>query len=52
MKKCNFCGTIKDLKLFSYDDDTKEEFYVCVDCLHKEVRKAYLQAVKESEEEE
>ena len=51
MKSCEFCRTIKNLTLFSYDDDTKEEIYVCVDCLHKEVRKAYLQTVKESEEE-
>ena len=37
MKKCEFCGTTKDLKLFSYKDDTREEINICVDCIHKQI---------------
>ena len=35
MKKCELCGTTKDLKLFSYKDDTREEINICIDCIHK-----------------
>ena len=34
MKKCKFCGTIKDLKPIN-----NKEAYICIDCLHKQARK-------------
>ena len=34
MKKCKFCGTIKDLKPIN-----NKEAYICIDCLHKQTRK-------------
>lgn len=33
MKKCKFCGTIKDLKPIN-----NKEAYICIDCLHKQTR--------------
>lgn len=46
MKRCEFCGTTKDLKLFSYKDDTREEIYICIDCLHKQTREGRNENVK------
>ena len=37
MKRCKYCGTIKDLKQFT--TNKKENYYVCIDCLHKQTRK-------------
>lgn len=48
MKKCAFCGTNKNLTLFSYEDDSKKEIYICVDCLHEKTRKVYTQNKEEN----
>ena len=41
MKKCKFCGTIKDLKPIN-----NKESYICIDCLHKQTREEKKENVK------
>lgn len=36
MKRCKYCKTNKDLKQFTTSE--KENYYICIDCLHKQTR--------------